>query len=200
MSDEPRVPDPDANPSEGTQADLFSDMNVQPIDIEFPGDPSRSPLGDFIMPNPDAHKPKWYERFRKAKSDGNSPRPPKPRKPMPIMANSKLHKALVDLYMGMGIMLMPIYPEIASQVTQNAERCADAWVELAATNPAVKRFLVALVTTSATGALIMAHLPILIAVTMQFVPGMKERQNKMFADFASQMSANIPTTDEGGEK
>ena len=81
-------------------------------------------------------------------------------------------------------------------ISSSAEKCADAWVELARTNPAVKRFIIGLVTTSATGALIFAHMPIMMICAVTFVPGLKEKQEKTMADFAERMSAGIPTTED----
>lgn len=194
MSEESRTPDP-ANEETPEEEFSFSNLNPEIIDLVFPGDAKDAPLGDFSAPNFKASKPKWWQRKAKAESTKAA----KPRKPMPQMPASALRKGLIDLYNGMALMLMPFQPEIAMRVSQSAEGCADAWIEFSKTNPAIKRFLIGLVTASAGGALIIAHVPIMIAVAIAFVPGMKEKQDDAMNDFIQKMSAGIPTTEDGSK-
>lgn len=195
MSDEPRVPNPDANDDMPEQsADPFANLTPEIIDLVFPDGPEAASLGDFAAPNHSATKPKG--RWRKWFSNKpDEPRQAKPRKPMPQMAPSALRKGIVDFYNGIALMAMPFQPDLALKISQSSEACADAWIEFSKTNPAVKRFLIGLVTASASGALLMAHMPILIAAAIAFVPGMKEKQDAAMSAFVSQMSSGIPTTD-----
>lgn len=195
MSEEDgRIPEP-AEEDTGLSPNPFEGLTAEPISMEFPGDPSDSDIGDFAAPNYKATKPKWWQRGKRI-NERDNPKNAKPRKPMPTMAPTALHRGLMDFYNGMAFMLMPMQPEIAMAISSSAEKCADAWVELSRTNPAVKRFLIGLVTTSATGALIFAHMPIIMITAVTFVPGLKEKQEKTMADFAERMSAGIPTTED----
>lgn len=198
MSEEPRIPEP-ANNDDQDSDSPFANLSPEIIDLVFPGDAKDAPLGDFSAPDYKAAKPKWWQRRDKnGKRDGVPPKT-KPRKPMPSVPASTLRAGLVDFYTGAAFMLMPFQPEIAMRIADSAEKCADAWIEFSKTNPAVKRFLIGLITASAGGALFMAHLPIMIAVATQVVPGMKERQEDAMASFLSKMSSGIPTNEDDGK-
>lgn len=194
MSDEPRIPDPDANDEPADTSSPFANLSPEIIDLVFPGEAKDASLGDFSAPNFKATKPKWWQR--KAKSESRSA--PKPKKPMPQMAPSVLRKGIEDFYNGIALMIMPFQPELALKITQSSSACADAWIEYSKTNPAIKRFLIGLVTASAGGALLMAHMPILIAAAIAFVPGMREKQDEAMSAFVAQMASGIPTTEGDG--
>lgn len=139
-------------------------------------------------------KPKWWESKKR-----NSKRPPKPRaarKPVPPAPRGGLRKPLEDMYTGMGMMMMPFDPSCGKVIIEAAPRCAETLDELAKTNPAVRRILISLVTTSALGAVIMAHAPILMAIAMHHIPQLREKQEKMVGEFAEMMANGFgPMTD-----
>ena len=56
-------------------------------------------------------------------------------------------------------------------VATQAHQCAEAWDELAQRNPAVRRMLRQLLTTSAASAVVYAHLPIFLTVMQGHAPG-----------------------------
>lgn len=194
--DDARIPDPGANEEmPESSGSPFDNLSPEIIDLVFPGEAKDAPVGDFSAPNYKATKPKWWQR----KAKGETRSTPKPKKPMPSIAPSALRNGLIDFYTGAAFMLMPFQPEIAMRVAESAEKCADAWIEFSKTNPAVKRFLIGLITASAGGALLMAHMPIMIAIAIQVVPGMKEKQENAMSDFVSRMSSGIPTTEDEGK-
>jgi hypothetical protein len=56
-------------------------------------------------------------------------------------------------------------------IAESAEQCAQAWDDLAQKNPAVRRALRSMLQVSAVGAVVSAHLPIMIAILTQHMPG-----------------------------
>jgi hypothetical protein len=93
---------------------------------------------------------------------------------------------------------MPFDPSCGRIVIENAEKCAEALDELAKTNTAVRNFLIGLCTTSAWGAVLMAHAPIVMAIAMHHVPALKKQQEKMVGEFAEMMANGfqVPNGDE----
>jgi hypothetical protein len=77
---------------------------------------------------------------------------------------------------------MPFDQICGGSVIQQAPACAKSLDELAYQNEAVRRALVAILETSAWGAVIAAHLPIMIAVMMHHSPAMQERMTIGFGD------------------
>jgi hypothetical protein len=165
----------------------FSDINAEIVDSIS--------AESKLTPNPKAgrERKRWWESKPRAekKSRGKN-------KPMPTMPRGGLKPALTQLYTGFALAVMPFDPSCGKIILENAERCAESLDDLAKTNPAVRRALLSLVTTSAWGAVIMAHAPILMALAMHHVPALRERQEKMVADMA-EMFANT-NRGEGNEK
>jgi hypothetical protein len=172
-----RVPDPDM------------EADNQPFDFSaLTAENTDSLTGDFTPPNVKGSKPRWWERAPKSGKNARAPRERKAR-PVPAMPRGGLKPALAQMYTGIGMAVMPFDPACGRVVIENAESCAAALDELAKTNPAVRRVLLSLVTTSAWGAVIMAHAPILMAVAMHHVPALREKQEKMVGEMA-EMFAN----------
>ena len=84
---------------------------------------------------------------------------PKPRK-------GALVEPLSNMYGSIGLLLMPFDPNCASAVVANAQACAESLDQLAQTNPAARKVLIALTQTSSWGTVIAAHAPILLAIAM----------------------------------
>lgn len=175
MSDEfEQVPNP-GNNSEDLPFD-FSALNAE----------STEPIGEFEPPQ--TKKPRWWESRPKSEKKARQTREKKTRA-VPAMPRGGLKSSLTQMYTGIGMAVMPFDPACGRVVIENAETCAAALDELAKTNPAVRRVLMSLVTTSAWGAVIMAHAPILMAVAMHHVPALREKQEKMVGEMA-EMFAN----------
>lgn len=136
-------------------------------------------------------KPKWWESRKKT----SRVRQPRPRKVAPPAPRGGLRKPLEDMYTGLGMMFMPFDPSCGKVIIEAAPRCAETLDELAKTNPAVRRILISLVTTSALGAVIMAHAPILMAIAMHHIPALREKQEKMVGEFAEMLANGFPAPD-----
>ena len=165
---------PESNPLEGFDFSALSAESVSPEDAP--------PV--FEAPA----KPKWWESKKRKAKTIEERKAAKKAKPVPPAPRGGLRKPLEDMYTGMGMMLMPFDASCGKVIIDAAPRCAETLDELAKTNPAVRRILISLVTTSALGAVIMAHAPILMAIAMHHVPALRERQEKMVGEFAEMMA------------
>ena len=76
---------------------------------------------------------------------------------------------IVGLYVTCGFAVMMVKPEAAKAIAESAERCADAWVELAKENDAVRRAVLFIIEGGAWGAVIVAHMPIALALVPENV-------------------------------
>lgn len=188
MSDITPNPDangqPENNPLEGFD---FSALSADPVS------PTDAPP-TFEAPA----KPKWWESKKRKAKTIEERRAAKAKKPVPPAPRGGLRQPLEDLYTGLGMMIMPFDAHCGKIIIDAAPRCAETLDDLAKTNPAVRRILISLVTTSAMGAVIMAHAPIIMAIAMHHVPALKERQEKMVGEFAEMMANgfNIPGDEE----
>lgn len=147
---------------------------------------------EFTTPDVKAgRKRRWWESKPKAENTGRKTRERR-EKPMPVMPRGGLKPQLENFYMGMGLAVMPFDPTCAKLIMENAGPCAEAMDEWAKTNPAIRRALIQLVTVSAAGKVLMAHAPILMGIAMHHVPALRERQEKMVAEFAEMMANGFP--------
>lgn len=122
--------------------------------------PSESKWQKFFVGSPQGVK-----RQRKVKDE--TPVPPMP-------ARGKLAAGLQDIYVTIGMMLMAVDPVCAQAIINSAPECAKSMEKLAKTNPAVRRVLLKMLETSAYGAVVAAHLPILMAVVMHHMPALQQ--------------------------
>lgn len=167
------------------------EMNGQP-EFDFAGlQPETVPTNEAPPSFEAPRKPSFWDRM--FKNNKTTKKAPRERKPVP-MPRGGLRKPLEDLYTSLGMMMMPFDESCARVIIEAAPRCAESLDDLAKTNPAVRRLLISLVTTSALGAVIMAHAPIVMAVAMHHVPALRNKQEKMVADMA-EMFANMPRTE-----
>lgn len=136
-----------------------------------------------------------WERWSGRKPKSAQPRKAKVKKPDPPTPRGGLRKPLEDLYTGLGMMMIPFDPSCGKVIIEAAPRCAETLDDLAKTNPAVRRILISLVTTSALGAVIMAHAPILMAIAMHHIPALREKQEQMVGEFAEMMANGFAMPD-----
>jgi hypothetical protein len=90
--------------------------------------------------------------------------------PTPKQRPGHFVQPLTDLYTGIGALMMPFDQVCGSTIISNAEECAKSLDKLAQENNAVRRALNSLVTTSALGAVIVAHIPIAAMVMAHHGP------------------------------
>ena len=147
--------------------------------------------GEFTPPVVSGSRPRWWEGARKKKTDSGKKetrtRAPKVERAK-ALPRGGLRQPLATLYTGIGMSVMPFDPSCGRTIIENADKCAEALDELAKTNTAVRNFLIGLCTTSAWGAVLMAHAPIVMAIAMHHVPALKKQQEKMVGEFAEMMA------------
>lgn len=71
---------------------------------------------------------------------------------------------IAGLYQGAGMMVIPFRPDAGKLMVENADHCADCWREVCETNDSARRFILGMIEGGTWGKLIMAHLPIVIAL------------------------------------
>lgn len=86
----------------------------------------------------------------------------KPEKTNPPIPNGGFAPAVEKMYGTIALAVMPLDMELATAIVSVAEDAAKAWDELARRNMAVRRVLVAMMQTTAAGALFAAHMPIIL--------------------------------------
>lgn len=87
---------------------------------------------------------------------------PKEKKPLPPIPPNGFAPAVEKMYGTIALAVMPLDMELAGAIMQVAPEAAAAWDELARRNHAVRRVLVAMMQTTAAGALFAAHMPIIL--------------------------------------
>lgn len=138
----------------------FSD--IIPEDLA-PGDDS------FTVPDASASRDERrsfasYIGKQKEKTEERTRRGRKPRKPVSRAKKGAFTEHLEGLYALAGTAVFMRDQHCGTVILENAEKCAEALDELAYQNESVRRVLDALVTTSAFGAVVMAHAPIIVAM------------------------------------
>lgn len=104
---------------------------------------------------------------------GAVPTKPADPRPEPPQLPAAAQNAIAQLYVFAGMGLTPFKPAVGQALAMSADDCAKAWMELAKSNPAVRRAILSLMQTSAWGGLAVAHLPIMYAI-MAPVPKKEE--------------------------
>lgn len=105
---------------------------------------------------------------------GRAPKPPKPEPEVPPFRAGPIAKGVNKLYLRAGKIVRAIDPEIGTAIIAITRKESDddvtvgeAWEELAKVNPRIRAVLLRLITGGAWGQLLMAHMPILIAILMK---------------------------------
>ena len=88
----------------------------------------------------------------------------KPRRESPPKLSPGMKQSLSDFYQFIGATIRPFDEYTGDTIIEQADKCADSVYKLAQSNDAVRRVVIALTTTSVSGAVIMAHLPIILAI------------------------------------
>lgn len=75
-----------------------------------------------------------------------------------------LRSSLIEMYMFVGMGVTIIDPMDGMTITGSAEKLADSWITLANSNPKVKKFLFKVTTGGGVGAVIIAHLMVMVPI------------------------------------
>jgi hypothetical protein len=88
-----------------------------------------------------------------------------------------LVKPLRDLYVTVGTLVLPFNQPVGTAFIQNAEPCAKALDNAAKTDKQIRRVLMLLVQGSVWGEIIIAHMPIMMALAVTLVPSVRSSLN-----------------------
>lgn len=103
---------------------------------------------------------------------------------------TNLARALEKTYERLGAMLMIIDQSCGSVIIDNAGDMATSLDELAKTNPKIKRALESMIATSAWGNVAMAHMPVVIAISMHHSTWAQERMARVAETMAENVTEN----------
>lgn len=164
-------------------------LNLDALNVEDVSMPSHG------IPNVKASKPKknWFTGAP-AGDKRETAKKTTTRKSTVPRRKGMFVQPLTQMYVGLGMILMPVDPVCANAVMQSAENCARTLDELAYQNDAVRRALFAITQTSAVGAVIFAHLPILAAVMMHHVPAVQNVMGVMGQQMAESIINQTQST------
>lgn len=163
------------------------DHTVTPDDEVSPGNRSSERSAKLLSLTDGMRKKSTRATKEKAERPARTP------KRVPPMPRGGLTKQLEQLYVGAGMALLIKDAECGMAVIGAAPKCAETLNALAEKNPAVRRVLLALCNTSALGAVVMAHAPILWAVSKHHVPAVRDASFTALVD--GLMSANTTEAD-----
>lgn len=135
---------------------------------------------------------KRRERPSEPRKREPKPTPPKPR-------TGSLAGPLTQLYVSIGMLLLPFDPTCATAVINSAPKCGAALENLARENPAVRRALLALVETSVWGQLVAAHAPIFLAIAVHHVPAVKEYAGTIAGKMTAEATEEFLRTQSPGD-
>ena len=135
---------------------------IQPEDSTLQAD-------DFSVPDHTASRDERrsfasYIGKQKERTEERTRRGRKPKRPVSRAKKGAFTEPLMQMYGFAGVAVFMRDQHCGQAIIDNAEKCAEALDELAYQNESVRRVLDALVTTSAFGAVVMAHAPIIMAM------------------------------------
>lgn len=126
-----------------------------------------------------------FRANQKAKAEGSGGKAESPRQPSasanaPASKASRptnLARALAKTYERIGAMLLIVDQPCGMAIINNADDMAASLDELAKTNPKVRKALESMIATSAWGNVIMAHVPVIMAISMHHSEWARDRMN-----------------------
>lgn len=123
---------------------------------------------------------------------GKTPTPPKTTAaPRAASTRKDLTSQLVQFYTMLGTVAMfaaKDKPIIAEQILNNAQNCAEEVNKLAQTNPKIHAAIVKMMSAGATGAVVTAHLPIIVAIAVSYVPQAAPLEMFLTSDYVGETS------------
>lgn len=126
------------------------------------------------------------------------PREQKAKKTVDLATAKEIETWFKKLYGTVGAFLLPFKPNVANIILINAEKCAAANAKLAMEDVRVRRAISAAMVTGIWSAVIIAHLPILLALASEAAPSDPEKRlnSDMLFGLALQLSGAEVVDDE----
>jgi hypothetical protein len=182
------------------------DENGGGIDLDFLVE-NATPVADPIAPQPDPEMPiiseeeaaeresfvqRQLHMIAGGKREPKAPRNRKVKAPAaPVDApamprKGTLAKSFTQMYVSIGTFLLPFDAACGGAVINAAPKCGEALEELARTNPAIRKALLAMLETSVWSQVILAHAPIMLAIAIHHVPAVRNNLSGMAAAVVGQ--------------
>lgn len=163
----------------------LSELLVETIPSMTEDEPQPQPKMQFDdEPQPEVRRKGLLSRFRKSDRQ-------KERKPTPAMPRGGLAAPVAALYTKIGQYVQLFDPGCGGALVMGAADCGKAWEEVAKRNPAVRRWLLALLSASSNMELLVAHLPILAAVAIHHIPAVRDTVQKMTSDMSAMFAQTV---------
>jgi|SRR3954462_4416958 len=102
---------------------------------------------------------------------------PKEARVVDALPDGTIAAGMAEMYGQIGMFWGMFDPQCAAALTANAVEMGKSLEAVAKESPAVRDFLQKMVTTSAWGKVIAAHLPVAMAIAMHHVPAIQKRFN-----------------------
>src|SRR6266508_1973568 len=162
---EQAIPNPEAVPPDESADDFFSNITVD----------KETNWTEPLTPNYKNGRAPWWERLRETvfppKKEGKRERKPRARKP-PVkkVKEGFFVEPLTQVYGYVGMMVMIRDQSCGKAIMESGRECAIALDKWAQENDTIRSMLLVLTQSSTIGLVIMAHLPILMAVMSHHGP------------------------------
>lgn len=137
--------------------------------------------------SPQPERKGLFSRFRK--SAGNEK--VKERKVYPPMPRGGIAAPMAALYKKTGEFIRPFDPGCGTALIMGASDCGKAWEEVCKRNPAVRKWILMLLSSGANMELLVAHLPILAAVAIHHVPAVRDLVTKLTGDMEKMFAQSM---------
>jgi hypothetical protein len=134
-------------------------------------DPDESPTPMDTPPPPPPRKRRLLGTPDPGSRDSGPRSQRKIKKPLPPIPRNGFAPGIEKMYGAIALAVMPLDMEFASAIMQVAPEAAKAWDELARRNEAVRRMLTAMMETTAWGAVIAAHVPLMLLLMNRMFKG-----------------------------
>jgi len=159
-------------------------MRDEPVIPNFRASQDESPASRFLRGKPAGDK-------------RSTTKTPRPRMVVPKVKPGHFVEPLTQMYAAVGMAVMPFDPVCANAIMVSASRCADALDKLSQENDGVRRALFALTRTTAVGMVLVAHMPIMMAIVIHHVPAAQNYLGEMGKEMADQIARQMNA--DGGE-
>jgi hypothetical protein len=158
--------------------------------------PDHTASADYMaQPPPEPEKDGFSGFASRAAKRGRSRKSDPPTVIKTLIPNRKgqFVEPLTQIYGMFGAALVMFDPVCGAAVIQSAPKCAETRDQWAHQNETVRKVIWTVTQTSTAGAVFVAHMPILIAVSMHHIPAAQQAFGQMGADMMEEFLKHVPT-------
>jgi hypothetical protein len=158
--------------------------------------PDHNASADFVSDDPPKPEKNGFSGFA-SRSATKPKRKAPPQAIRTLIPNRKgqFIEPLTQLYGILGTAVLMFDPVCGSAIIQSAPKCAETLDNWAHQNETVRRVIWAVTQTSVAGAVFVAHMPIIIAVSMHHIPAAQQAFGQMGADMMEEFLKHVPTAE-----